>query len=239
MGIDAQMYVVVTKKPTEDDLLRWSGQLSRSIGSEYFRIEPWSHEGLKPVESGCLTLAGSKYREDDDPPPGTFFHQDGPTAKAKKGEWFIEVKLMSRYYGIGYERGPLLTFCAIAEWLELHPEIKPKKILYGGDSSGVLAEPFDQAKRLELKKHLFSAEGRDYFNHGKKSAEYGFGPDDTWEYGVPDFVDKCKICKASGFKYPTRYGTGQGYSAMRCGGCGKRFETKDSGKTWSEPEDRF
>ena len=56
------------------------------------------------------------------------------------------VTLQARVYRWGFdERGDILTYCAVAEWLETH--IPDAEVWYGGDSSSVLAAPFGETER--------------------------------------------------------------------------------------------
>lgn len=156
-----------------------------------------------------------EYRE-----PGRCWTQDGDPIFAKPGEWFLEVSLYTWYYGIGYERGDLLTLCAVAEWCEVN--IPNCEVWYGGDSSGVLAEPWPDEKRRELRKHLYSDMGRAYFNY---SSRYG---------QTPMHPKPCGLCIDGGsFE---QFGSGGNYIAVHCASCGKSFESRDHGASWQEKE---
>lgn len=64
-----------------------------------------------------------------------------------------DIPTLHRYYGIGYERGPILTFINIAEWLEACvPELKD--IYYGGDSSEHIGL-FNKPERDIIKAHFY------------------------------------------------------------------------------------
>jgi hypothetical protein len=166
----------------------------------------------------------SRYREDGDPEPGAEYHEDSDEPiKAEGGECLLQLALWGRYYGPGYERGDILSYCAIAEWLEIN--IPGCEVWYGGDSSGVCAEPFHDLKRRELRKHLFSDHGRDYFNR-------------SWMETTGVRPPSCSLCP--GGKYcGSAFGSGMAgkYSAFHCGGCGKSVETRDGGDTWTEKKD--
>lgn len=209
MGIDARMLIRYRgEKPTEDQLTRWSWDLCRSIGAEHFYLSDGDGDAI--VRAVDLT----KYEDDE---PGRAYYQDGPTLYANTGEWLLEVSLITRYYGIGYERGDILTICAIAEWIEQN--MQPCKVLYGGDSSGVTAVPFHDEVRRQYRAHLYSQSGRDYF----KAFD-----DDRKSYPIPE---QCGLC-VRGENRLIRYGWGNNYVALRCAGCGKNFETRDNGVTW-------
>lgn len=149
------------------------------------------------------------------PGDGKIYHQDGPDIRAAEGEWLLTVNLWSRWYGIGYERGDLLTICAIAEWVEAN--IPNCEVWYGGDSSGVCAEPFGREARDALKRHFYSESGRDYFAHARPG---------TFPTPAP-----CSLCIPEEPRF-NQHGFGQNFIAVNCGGCGKSFESHDNGKTW-------
>lgn len=163
----------------------------------------------------------SRYREDDDPAPGTAYYQDGDPILAEPGECLLELSIWGRYYGEGYERGDLLTYCAMAEWLEIN--IPGCTVYYGGDSSGVLAEPFHAQRRMELRRHLYSEAGRAYFNHELPLLDRA---GEVTERPAP-----CGMCPG-GIYRGSRFGYGQDYASYSCAGCGKSVETRDGGKTW-------
>lgn len=210
MGIDAKMLVVLNYSPSEQEIKEWSWRLAETFGAEHFmfnRLDKWD---WRP--------SGAIYQVDE-------YEQDGPSLDPKAGETFLRVSLLGRYYGPGYERGDLLLYCGIAEWLEAN--LQDARVLYGGDSSGVLAESFDAAKRAEFKQHLFGPHARDYF------AEWPASPLDA-AFPRPDTSD-CKLCIEG--RRPTRYGWGNDYGAYVCHGCGERFVTRDHGQTWTNKED--
>lgn len=179
--------------------------------------------GVRPTEM-CLAIDRTLawHRESCDPEPGSEYHEDSDKPiKAREGECLIEVNLAGRYYGEGYERGDILTYCAIAEWLETN--IPACESWYGGDSSGVLAERFDDERRKSLRRHLYSTEGRAYFNRNwPLSQDEGLQP------------PACGLCPRRGY-LGSQFGTGNGgvYAAFHCSGCGHSVETQDGGKTWA------
>lgn len=152
---------------------------------------------------------------------GLLYTQDGDDVLAAPGEYLLQVSLRTRYYDVGYERGDLLTICAVAEWIEAN--MQPCDVWYGGDSSGVCIEPFGEPKRRELRRHLFSQQGRDYFNYS------------GWGGATPPMPKPCGLC-VPGEERRQQYGSGMNgkYAAVSCAGCGKNFETHDGGTTWAE-----
>lgn len=156
--------------------------------------------------------------------PGRCATQDGPLFVAGRNSWLLEVNLWTRYYAEDYERGDILTICAVAEWVEAN--IPGTVVWYGGDSSGVLLERFDEERRLQLRRHLYSPKGREYFSFMSRA--------------MPARADEVsgKTPKPCGLCIPgeprfVRNGFGMSYAAVSCGGCGKSFETRD-GETWTE-----
>jgi hypothetical protein len=75
-------------------------------------------------------------------------------------EYMYEIHLWGRYYGPGYERGDILTYINIAEWLEwkLGPNIT---IYYGGDSSDNY-QTFGKEERRTLREYYFENAHRPY-----------------------------------------------------------------------------
>lgn len=178
--------------------------------------------GEAPKELRRAIRLSRDYSDDDGDEPrgdGKAYFQDGDTIYAADGEWFLEVSLWTRYYGVGYERGDLMTICAVAEWAEAN--IPTAVVYYGGDSSGVEAEPFDAAAREKLKKHYYSQSGRDYFDHKWFGADKAARP------------SPCGLCIPGEPRF-NQHGSGRhgAFIAVNCAGCGKLFESEDAGKTW-------
>lgn len=183
----------------------------------------------KPPEELRRAISLSRYYGEEDPDvplpnrqEGKCWFQDGDTKYAQPDEWFLEVSLWTRWYGAGYERGDLLTLCAVAEWFEAN--IPGCEVWYGGDSSGVCVEPWPEAARTLLRRHYYSEQGRHYVNSSD-----GFGSSSVRP-------KPCGLCV--GGANMNQYGSGGNYVAVHCGGCGKNFVTRDNGATWSEDKER-
>lgn len=211
MGIDARILIrrVPHATVTEDWLTETSWALCASIGADKFFTSDGT-ESHDRERRRAIERTGHEY------------HQDGDSICAAPGECLLEVNVWSRYYGPGYERGDLLTLCGIAEWLEAN--IPGCEVWYGGDSSGVLAEPWPDAKRRELRNHLYSDMGRNYFRSWCKRDEYGL-------------PKACSLCPGGVYR-GERYGAGQLYASLTCAGCGRKDETRDGGRTWARPKER-
>lgn len=208
MGIDAEMLVRVKGHPSQEQIKIWAWKLAKTIGPNNFFLD-------KEEGHGALYLAPSYDSIDED---GKLWEQDGPTLHAEKDETFLRVNLWTRYYGIGYERGDILLICNIAEWCEVN--IPNCEVWYGGDSSGVCVEPFPASKRAQLKAHLWSDQGRDYFEFEKQS---------TFPTPKP-----CSLCLSPPQFNRHGWGRGNTYIAVNCPGCGSSFESHDKGKNWTE-----
>lgn len=165
MGIDAKILIRYTgPKPTKAQLTKWSKKLTKTVGSENFYTGQYAGRPRRAIE-----LTNSIYEIDSEydiqkeyREPGRAYLQDGPTLFAEPDEWFLDVSVDTRYYGIHYERGDLLTICRVAAWAE--ENIMPCKVWYGGDSSEVKAEPFGAIERAALLAHMNGINGRAYYN---------------------------------------------------------------------------
>jgi len=201
MGVNAQMLIrLKNKKLSETDVKRLSYDLCESFGHDGFDIQKEDHDYRK--KHHALEIINE-------------YEQDGEGILPKNDEQLIEVHLKGRYWGPGYERGPLGEYIIYAEWFERR--LPNCEILYGGDSSGVEAEPFDKNKRSEYLDHLAE--------EGNKPYKGALSTLDATETSA--FCDFCE--------HPmVQYGFGQKYAAYSCHGCGDKIETEDDGKTWKK-----
>jgi len=175
----------------------------------------------------AIELTNRRYPLDEDSEvpathrmPGKVWTQGGPPILAGPDEWFMEVSLWTRYYGPGYERGDILTICAVAEWVEQN--MQPCEVWYGGDSSGVCAEPFPADKREEYRKLLYGPTGRDYYK---------------WdERGTFPTPKPCGLCVPGENRF-NRCGWGGNYVRVHCSGCGKSFTSDAKGEIWTLAKD--
>jgi hypothetical protein len=117
----------------------------------------------------------------------------------------LEVPLGGRYYGEGYERGPLLDYIGMAELLEVL--IPGVTLYYGGDSGSDLGS-FDRARRHELLAHFAKAGHAPYHD--------GFN-----RLGAPR--PTCPVCQMPA----TQFGYGAAYAMFRCLACDWGHEQKD------------
>lgn len=217
MGIDAKMLVrgVARTTATPEWIKLMSARLAREVGENHFFQD-------RKNGRGALHLT-NHYEGDDEIFDGSVYHQDGPEIHARLGEALLEVSLWTRYYGVGYERGDLIAICAVAEWLEYN--IPECTVWYGGDSSGVSAQPFGREKREELKKHLYSVHGQNYFMDSK------WGMSEKLDLPIKD----CQLCAPKYYRLQ-QFGYGGNYAAYHCAVCGFYCATRDHGQTWITAE---
>lgn len=135
MGIDAEMFVKLSRKIEEDEL----------------RIKSYIFGSMCKYD----LFLGSKERKYSNPLEivdkieGDGFGK-GYEFNAGTGT-ILNIPLAGRYYGIGYEIGPLLHYIGIAQLLKhLFPD---GEIYYGGDSSGIAFELFDIDYQNKLLEH--------------------------------------------------------------------------------------
>lgn len=211
MGIDAEMFIKRKgPKPSDEQLKTWSWDLCAAIGAQFFYFR-------KENGQAALELTG-KYLQKYYPEIvlGKIHTQDGPDINAADDEWFIEVNLVTRYYGVGYERGNWQVIVNVARWLELNIG---GEVWYGGDTSGVCAELFDEAARQKLVEHALGPRGKDYYFH--------FNKNETFRTPPP-----CNLCVKD--RRMIRYDWGDNYIAVSCRGCGKDVCSHDGGETWEK-----
>jgi hypothetical protein len=132
MGIDAVMYVLSKAKHTEAEINGVAWQMCAVFGANNFFVE----------------------RNKDRP------HHALELGNSQDGETIIHVRLLTRYWGPGYERGSLALLLALGEWLER--KFPHGEVWYGGDCDDECSL-FDRAARAKLLDHAASEHGTDYF----------------------------------------------------------------------------
>jgi hypothetical protein len=208
MGVDARILVRVPRdvKPSEVDDLAY--RLAEAFWHDTFStVQPGTYSW---IPNGCRSLE----RVD-------VYQQDGDDILPQNGETLLEVHLGGRYYGPGYERGPLWTYVAIAYWLELN--IPGCAVWYGGDSSGICAEPFGPEERKAMMAHF---------------ADVGHEPyAGAWNTGdTPLRAPMCALCKRPMRQFTWGGGIDSERAGYQCAGCGLKRET-DDGVTFHAPKE--
>lgn len=179
MGVDAVMEAVTLQRLDDQEILELSRQLRECFGQSY------------GIRRSALRDSQLQYQILEDE-PGAILAVD------LNGE---------RFYGIGYERGPVVRHIAVAEWFEvLVPGIS---VYYGGDHDCL--DVFDARARSEL------------FAHFARNASRPYRVRQPTEYDCPKCERAIAVNQWAGVD--TRSGT--------CLVCGKRYWTIDNGMTWS------
>lgn len=134
------------------------------------------------------------------------YYQDGDSITPQKDEQLLEVHLGCRYYGIGYERGPILDIINLCKLLKIL--IPGGKAFYGGDSSGVCAEEFGEREQQNLIHHYF------YCGH----TPYRKGFSGIFE---KNYIPTCPRCKIQMYSN----GGGGNKTFWNCSGCDRQVIT--------------
>jgi hypothetical protein len=126
---------------------------------------------------------------------------------SERNEMILNVPLSGRYYGPGYERGPIMDYIIIAEFLEML--IPNCEIYYGGDSSDEL-ELFNTDARRKMMQYFIRNRGRDNYVRSFKIKNDSKSP-------------ICPVCKVE----MVQSGWGHKYSYFSCMGCGWQHSERD------------
>lgn len=220
MGVDAEMLVIIDDPEnhlTEKQVLDVSVRMCKTIGFGFFFVH--KNCDLDISGDGHHALSIIKPHEDEEYESQHLgkccYFQDGDTIVAKPNQQFIRVHMWARYYGPGYERGDALKILATAEFLERN--INGSRILYGGDSSGICAEPFDAGARAELRDYFFKYAHRPY-----RERKNPF-------YANPKPILECKTCETEAI----HSGGGRGEEYYYCDGCGIKLAfNPETGDLW-------
>lgn len=214
MGVDARMFVRLRGvenwiKP--EDVLPLSYELASTVGYDAFLITKGAKHSFGVPHHALTIAAPIKDAADaeyhglgEEAIGGVVYTQDGDHIVADADEQFVEVHLMGRYYGKGYERGSYPTLRAIAEWLEF--KLPSGEVWYGGDSSGMCATAFTPAARSDLNRHFLA--------NGRRPYQRAFG--DGFNSITGHRAPTCEVCEVRMFST----GGGQGRSFWSCDGCG-------------------
>lgn len=229
-SIGANKFFISDGMPTDEYNIAIAAWRKRLEGHPLYQRGAITHEINKlirvdigePPKERRLAIDRSmvRYRDEDDPEPGMAYDNGETRFAADPGMCILEVSLYGRYYGVDYERGDIIAYCSIAEWLEQN--IPGCEVWYGGDS---YLDIFDIPRRDELKAHLYSKHGRDYFSYG------------GWGYDITK-PQPCSLCPNRTYR-GSQYGSGMAgkYGAFSCAGCGKNVETRDGGLTYVEAKE--
>lgn len=176
MGVDAVIILKYKDSPTQKDLKTLQYNLLHRFDRSLFY---WERDGkpfdfLKNIDREQL-----EYR---------LTHENFSPNK------FYEIEMMSRYYGVGYERGDGLQISGLL--LYLTREHKELSVFYGGDS-GTLSR-YSEEDALDLLNYFLKEGNLPYANR-------------------PESISpSCSFCDIP----MSRYGFGGSYAAFKCSGCG-------------------
>lgn len=199
MGVNAQMLVVTREKQTPAQVRKMAYDICEAFGSDSFWV--WEDYENDNGTTGRHALEIIEH-----------YAQDGPAMQPAKGEQYIQVHPATRYYGKGYERGNLPKLIAIAEWLE--HRLPGCAVWYGGDSSGICAEPFGKVERDTLWQHFCTVGHRPY------SGAFASFIDGSLHPPLCGFCDHAM----------TSCGGGGVRVYYYCAGCGKKVIRSATGK---------
>lgn len=137
MGIDAVMVAKVPHKADDVAVRRWSHVLCDCLGHRNFLVD--YERGRHAIE----IVEGGRFFDSDQE-----IHPD-------PGGSVLNIRVLSRYYGEGYQRGDAMLIINTARIVEmLVPNVE---IWYGGDSGDVEAIRFDEEARSDLFSYFVSA----------------------------------------------------------------------------------
>lgn len=214
MGVDAEMFVRVKRAVPDDEVRKLRYALASAFGASRFFI----HRGAQATGEALL--------DDEDEEASWDAHhrhclhrtaayrQDGLDIVPEPGETFLRVHLWTRYYGIGYERGDLPLILSVARFLR---DLTGGEVWYGGDSSGICAQPLDEAYEAELWRHFVENQHHPY----------------RTDFGGEGIVrPHCALCGNVPMRFYS-YGNGGMSTKAACSGCGFNVGTEDGGRTWT------
>lgn len=132
MGIDARIFVDVPQPAVPAKLLQTiNGRLLDAFGDEPFMFRDWTGSGC---ENDAPLVVVDRVREDSD--RGEII--------ATEGRCLVECHVYGRWWGPCCERGDWPTLSAICEWLGRN--FPGGTVYYGGDSEGVVFQPFAEIR---------------------------------------------------------------------------------------------
>lgn len=218
MGVDAQMLVKVPNCTlTEADAVRIGYELAATIGPDHFMITRGDDHKLAfgaPHHAVSLVKPHSSAEYGDYPEfdGRVIWTQDGEPIVAEPGEQFLNVHLMGRYYGPGYERGTWPILRAIIEWLRRR--FPGGEVWYGGDSSGICAELMTDERLRRLDDHFYAHGRRPYVRYRPSGSDALTG-------------HRAPVCGCADVA-TVNTGGGRGSSFWWCDGCGAVYITSNS-----------
>ncbi len=210
MGVDVKMYVEVPDTITPDRVLKVSRRMVDCFGADSF----WWHDENDKYTRAMLAKGQTvphalylrePFERDDD---GNYV-----SSKEQEGKLHVVVSTLGRYYGPGYERGPLHEYVAWAHYLKHH---FPEGIVYYGSDSGDQYEAWTPSFEKMMLNH--------FHTHGHEPYRGGFNLGNKYKGGPKD----CPRCLVP----LIQSGFGQEYGGYFCNSCDHKIATYDGGKTY-------
>jgi hypothetical protein len=146
MGVDSIMIIRVPRPLTDDEVKREAVKAQIALGNNgVLAVDSPGKYTWRPEGRHCLSIIHGEANEN---------------IERRPDETLIDVGLRTRYYGVGYERGDLVSILAVARWFRI--AFAPCEIWYGGDNGTV--EQLDEVRENDLWVHFMSDAGRAYFS---------------------------------------------------------------------------
>lgn len=191
MGVDAHLFFRAPRALDDDTLRAWGFKIGeRFYPSRFWQFDLDDNDGSA---FPCLT----RIRGYDD---------EGNDKVDPRGKTTISVRVATRHYGVGYERGDPLLIVGVADYIDT---LSKSKLTwrYGGDATWDDAGPFGVDERAAMLKHWRDVAHRPYMR--------GWG-----EEGL-----QCPRCKSGSVSMS---GSGPGSrTSGHCPGCGASVEKMD------------
>lgn len=186
MGVDVNMLATTTASLSEQDVRNLSYRLCEAFGYETFWLD---------VKAGQFALSIVK---PDDYPCEWLPLEARTTCQAGT---ILIVNQGWRYYGPGYERGPLPTILAVAEWLTRNG----LQVWYGSDSHSSVSL-LDAVAKEELWNHFAKNGGEPYRS--------GFGGRDP-KLDCPYCINPMRVTTWGPYEQRSYVCPGCGYACTR------------------------
>lgn len=135
-----------------------------------------------------------------------------PEYMPNENNFYYGVYSFSRYYGMGYARGPWDRITMAINWLRFN--FTDSEILYGGDCMVYECPVLTKEEQNKIDEFWYEDGGLSYGNR---------------KPGNEALIKKCPVCDV----VMSQYMWGGNKAGICCLGCKYRLETEDNGKTWT------
>lgn len=213
MGVDAEMFVRIKGRSNwlrDEHELAAAYELASTVGAEHFFVmfgddgKLSGHHALSIMRPIKDPTDAEDYGLGPAVVGKVVWTQDGDEIIADDDEQFVRIHLWSRYYGPTYARGNWPVIRLTIEWLQMR--FPGAEVWYGGDSSGICAEPMTAERVKEF--NYFSLES------GRKTYQRAFT-----SLGTDGRPPTCPACLVE----TNNCGGGQDAGYFYCDGCDQKF----------------